>query len=103
MNSCLWDVNRRGPTFKEIYEENLNKLVDNMKNKFTNTQFYWMTTPPSNFEILTLFTYFLPFLVAWKTESRGMRHPGLYFQNYSTCFNVVEANHFAGINFINST
>ena len=50
MNSCLWDVNRRGPTFKEIYEENLNKLVDDMKNKFSNTQFYWMTTPPSNFD-----------------------------------------------------
>ena len=50
MNSCLWDVNRRGPTFKEIYEENLNKLVENMNNKFPNTQFYWMTTPPSNFD-----------------------------------------------------
>jgi len=80
MNSCLWDVNRRGPTYKEIYEEKLNKLVDTMKNKFPNTQLYWMTTPP----------------VAEETNSKGMRLPGLFFQNYTTCFNVVEANKLAG-------
>ena len=51
MNSCLWDINRRGPTYKEIYEEKLNQLVDAMKNKFPDTQLYWMTTPPSKFDL----------------------------------------------------
>ena len=99
MNSCLWDVNRRGPTFKEIYEMNLNKLVDDMKNKFPNTHFYWMTTPPGNFDFSKLrFIHFL-FPVSRETNSQGMKIPGLYFQNYSTCFNVVEANNLSGKNF----
>ena len=97
MNSCLWDINRRGPTFKEIYEEKLNKLVDTMTNKFPNTQLYWMTTPPGNFDLNKRFIYLL-FPVSMETNAKGMNIPGLYFQNYSTCFNVVEANNLAGIN-----
>ena len=101
MNSCLWDVNRRGPTFKEIYEEKLNKLVDSMKNKFPRTQLYWMTTPPSNFDFNKRFIYLLS-PVSWKTDSRGMKLPGLHFQNVSTCFNVIEANHLCGKNVMKS-
>ena len=97
MNSCLWDINRRGPTYKEIYEEKLNQLVDAMKNKFPDTQLYWMTTPPGFFYFITDFLISLLFPVAEETNSNGMRLPGLFFQNYTTCFNVVEANKLAGI------
>ena len=97
MNSCLWDINRRGPTYKEIYEEKLNKLVDDMKNDFPNTQLYWMTTPPGFFYFIKDFLIPLSFPVAEETNSNGMRLPELFFQNYTTCFNVVEANKLAGI------
>ena len=48
MNSCLWDVNRRGPLGPELYEQNLKSLLADMRNYFPKTDFYWMTSPPSN-------------------------------------------------------
>ena len=77
MNSCLWDINRWGPTGKELYEGRLEELISFLKTEVPTVQFYWMTTLP----------------ISSQTTSRGMGVQGLEFQNYSTRFSVVEANH----------
>jgi len=77
MGSCLWDVNRRGPTGPELYTEKLQTLVSHVNTHFPRTHFVWMTSPPNSSE----------------TNSKGMSVQGLEFQNFSSRYAVVEANH----------
>merc|ERR1712126_361346 len=72
-SSCLWDVNRWGPSSEDCYRENIEKLISNLP---LNCSFFWITSPPVSSEL----------------SSRGMASPGLDFQNFTTMFNVIEGN-----------
>ena len=76
-SSCLWDVNRWGPSSEDCYRENIEKLISHLP---YNCSFFWLTSPPVSSEL----------------SSRGMASPGLDFQNFTTMFNVIEGNQTSG-------
>lgn len=81
VNSCLWDINRWGPTGPEDFKTNLSTMVSDVPGILApGGHCVWLTSPPGSKEI----------------DSKGMNVPGLDFQCLTTRYNVVEANWLAG-------
>jgi len=81
VNSCLWDINRWGPTGPEDFKANLSTMVSDVPGILApGGHCVWLTSPPGSKEI----------------DSKGMNVPGLDFQCLTTRYNVVEANWLAG-------
>ena len=79
MSSCLWDFNRWGPFGIQKYKENLNQLVNKVKEALQEgSHFVWHTGLPVGKEL----------------NSKAMRVPGLEFQCLTSRYNIIESNFF---------
>lgn len=77
INSCLWDINRWGPTGPTDFKKNMSTLVSEVPGILAQGgHCIWLTSPPGSKEL----------------DSKGMNVPGLDFQCLTTQANVVEAN-----------
>jgi len=80
VNSCLWDVNRWGPSGVKDFKDSLDELLTTVRETFgSHVKLIWINGLPT-----------APVL-----ESRAMNVPGLDFQKKTTRFNVVETNFYA--------
>jgi len=83
-NSGLWDVNRWGPAAPGLFQPEVHTLLECISSTTTarGGKFVWVTTPPVSEELLSR-------AMAMKTDEMVFNH------DYLSCYNVIEANHFA--------